>query len=99
MSPSRVDKTGTALKAWCRLGFPMITAALVVLIVAIVVMLLANETYTESQNAYWVRKGRFGAHSKIALLFAFTPIVIGYIISAGISWYRSFKSIKEPKNE
>lgn len=94
-SPTREDTSGRALTQWLRVGFPVVLVNLLLLAASIVVLLFANDAYTESQDPFFVRRGRWAGYAKIALLALFTPMVLLFIVGALVSLIRSLRRRRE----
>jgi len=71
-------------ESWNNIGFAFLGIDFLIAVSGCVVLLFAQDAYAESQDSFFLRDGRFGGYSKIALLAAFTPITV--ILCAGSAW-------------
>jgi len=95
LSAGREDSSGDALRKWNSVGFPLLFINLLVLLASIIVMLFANDAYSESQDPFFLRSGgRFGAYAKIALLAVFTPIVFLFIFGSVFGLVKSVRAFR-----
>eukprot|EP00929_Paragymnodinium_shiwhaense_P075837 TRINITY_DN38833_c0_g1_i1.p1 TRINITY_DN38833_c0_g1~~TRINITY_DN38833_c0_g1_i1.p1 ORF type:complete len:325 (-),score=55.40 TRINITY_DN38833_c0_g1_i1:62-940(-) len=95
LSAQRSDEgTSDSQKAWNTVGFPLLALDLFFLIAAIIVLLFANDAYSESQDVFFVRAGRFGGYSKIALLSIFAPLLVMFIVGCVYAGLRACRVLK-----
>jgi len=92
LSSGREDKSGMALDRWNSLGFPLLGLNLLFLISAIIVLMFANDAYSESQDPFFVRSGRMGSYAKIALVAILMPIILIFIVGSILALLRSCRS-------
>eukprot|EP00929_Paragymnodinium_shiwhaense_P109615 TRINITY_DN76094_c0_g1_i1.p1 TRINITY_DN76094_c0_g1~~TRINITY_DN76094_c0_g1_i1.p1 ORF type:complete len:298 (-),score=66.66 TRINITY_DN76094_c0_g1_i1:291-1184(-) len=96
------EGVSSSQKAWNTIGFPLLALDLFFLIGGIVVLLFANDAYSESQDVFFVRDGRMAGYSKIALVAVFAPILVIFVagcIYSGIKACRSTSCKQELKAE
>eukprot|EP00929_Paragymnodinium_shiwhaense_P100484 TRINITY_DN62835_c0_g1_i1.p1 TRINITY_DN62835_c0_g1~~TRINITY_DN62835_c0_g1_i1.p1 ORF type:complete len:298 (-),score=42.93 TRINITY_DN62835_c0_g1_i1:265-1158(-) len=89
-------------KAWNTVGFPLLALDLFFLIGGIVVLLFANDAYSESQDVFFVRDGRMAGYSKLAQAAVFAPILVLFIVGcvySAIKACRSAPSRQELKSQ
>jgi len=89
LSSGREDKSGMALDRWNSLGFPLLGLNLLFLISAIIVLMFANDAYSESQDTFFLRSSRMAAYSKIALVAILLPIILIFIVFSILALLRS----------
>jgi len=89
LSPGREDPSQQAVQRWSKFGYPTLLFNVCVLAFGIFTLLLAHETYTESQDPFFVRGGRWSAYSKVALLTAYMPVTTFFFVGAVIAYILS----------
>jgi len=93
LSSGREDESGKGLERWNSLGFPLLCLNLLFLMGAIMVLMFANDAYSESQDPFFLRSGRMGSYPKIALVGVMLPIKLPFIIGSILAQLRSCRSV------
>jgi len=99
LSSGREDKSGKSLDRWNYFGFPLLGLNLLFLMSAIMVLMFANDAYSESQDPFFVRSGRMGSYAKIALVAVLLPIILIFIVGSILALLRSCRSVTSGEAE